>query len=135
MESLWSEPSHRTQKYGQATRTQLAVFGALLLGGFLPMLLLTVGSGRVTGEEFRLDTFQRRQFEFYRLPFSEIRVSPIHCEEGTGDAALKAYLAKGYMEAAKWSQDRGDLGASGRICHSFVIGYFVIRHSSRFVHE
>lgn len=74
------------------------------------MFLVTVSLGRVTGEEFSPDTFQRRLFEFYRLPFSNIRISPIYCQEFTGELE-KMLSASGHVgpvgrRSTRWETSR-----------------------------
>ncbi|MEE3369283.1 MAG: hypothetical protein VX346_08060 [Planctomycetota bacterium] len=67
--------------------------GVSLLGGLgllLVVAVCTVTFGRVEGEEFSPQTFQRRRFRYVEIPLLGIQVTPIDRQDTTND--LERYL-------------------------------------------
>ncbi len=70
--------------------TRITVLGLSLLLMVAVLAYVTVILGHVQGEEIASETFQRREFKYYQLPFIELQVSGITRTDSTGD--LETYL-------------------------------------------
>ena len=77
-------------------------------GVLLICWVFTVIFGRVTGEEFSPQLFQRRTFIYFEIPLLRVQVWPIRRESSTG--AFERFLTrKGYIKVNSTKKPRWDL--------------------------
>lgn len=79
----------------RSNKVLLGVAGTVCL--LLVLVLIIAIFGRVRGEEFSPDTFERRTFSYHEVPFLGIQVTPIRRVSETG--VLESYVVRSNLVA------------------------------------
>jgi hypothetical protein len=100
VESLMPKPSSHRRHLRVGWFRTIVVVCVILVAGAVLALMLIMGLGLVTGEEFSPDTFQQRTFTYYQIPLLRIQITPVFRDSAT--TGVDRYLSgNGFLASAR----------------------------------